>query len=341
MDIFIVNAMPRPETLDDLRQYLVDKIPALFRTLKAWEDELTVQEGQTMGGTFMEDVRGFMVLEQEWACTDALLVLQKEQVPVAWSILNLKESICYDKQVNAAIMKELGWKKYGDDANMPDMPYLGEEGLKRTKWVCYNMSSPNPLIEGTNRPGEPIYAWDLHAVSQPHPNFDEAKGFQDDRLQIFHPTFKSRMLIDHALGEWDNVGLRGEVNRFRHWANEQDKKYQRHTELEAEILHTEQEYHTSTHYLVQARSTSRVSNQTFTHAIQMQAPISQPHLPSPIPNHTLLFTASPGPIEGPNTPPKEGQAQEVALLPHLWSQRRPHQPQVQKPLLMVQQWRTH
>jgi hypothetical protein len=65
MDIFMVNATPRPETMDDLSQYLVDKIPAIFGTLKAWEDELTVQEGQTVGGTFMEDVGGFMVLERE------------------------------------------------------------------------------------------------------------------------------------------------------------------------------------------------------------------------------------------------------------------------------------
>jgi hypothetical protein len=103
------------------------------------------------------------------------------------------------------------------------------------------------------------------------------------------------------------VGLRGETNRFRHWANEQDKKYQRHIELEAEILHAEQEYHASAHYLVQAHGASRVGNQTFTHAIQMPAPISRPHPPSPVPNHTLLFTASPGPIERPNNP-MDGQS---------------------------------
>jgi hypothetical protein len=250
MDIFMVNATPRPETLDDISQYLVNKVPALFGTLKAWEDELSPQEGPPVGGAFMEDVRGFTVPEREQTHTNTLLILQEEQVPVAQSAVNLKQSIHYDKQVNAAIMKELGWKKYGNNANTPDVPYMGEEGLKRTKWVCYDLSQPNPFIEGTERPGEPIYARDLHATPQPHPNFNEAKGFQDDRLQIFHPAFKSRMLVDHALGELDDMGLRGEVLRFRHWANKQDKKYQQCTELEAEILHTEQEYHTSTHYLV-------------------------------------------------------------------------------------------
>jgi hypothetical protein len=63
MDIFMVNATPRPETLDNLSKYLVNKIPAIFGTLKAWEDEITVQEGQTMGGTFIEDVRGFTIPE--------------------------------------------------------------------------------------------------------------------------------------------------------------------------------------------------------------------------------------------------------------------------------------
>jgi hypothetical protein len=141
-------------------------------------------------------------------------------VPVARSVENLKRSICSDKHINIAIMKELGWKLYSDDTNMPDVSYLKNGGLKRTRWVCYNLSGPNPLIEGTNGPGEDIYACDLHAAPQPCPNFDKAKGFQDDRLQIFYPTSKSRMLVNRALGELDDVGLRGEVIRFRHWANE-------------------------------------------------------------------------------------------------------------------------
>jgi hypothetical protein len=197
MDIFMVNTTPRPETLDDLSQYMVDKIPAIFGTLKAWEDELTVQKGQTMGGTFVEDVGGFTIPERERTRTNALLILPKEQVPMARSALNLKQSIHYDKHVNAAIMKELGWKKYGDDFDLPDIPYLGEGGgLQRTKWVRYNLSGPNPLVEGTDGPDENIYTQDLHAVPQAHPNFDEAKGFQNDRLQIFHLAFKSRMLVD-------------------------------------------------------------------------------------------------------------------------------------------------
>jgi hypothetical protein len=65
MDIFMVNATPRPETLADLNRYLVDKIPALFGMLKAWEDELSLhkQEGPRMEGAFVEDVRGFMIPE--------------------------------------------------------------------------------------------------------------------------------------------------------------------------------------------------------------------------------------------------------------------------------------
>jgi hypothetical protein len=177
MDIFMVNATPRPETVDDLSQYLVDKILAIFGTLKAWEDELTVQERQAVGGTFMEDVGGFMVLEREWAHTNALFVLQEKQMPMAWPAVEIRETAHYDKQVNAAIMKELGWKRYGDDANMPDVPYMGEEGLRRTKWVRYDLSTFNPTVKGTNGPGELIYAQDLHATPQSHPNFNEARGF--------------------------------------------------------------------------------------------------------------------------------------------------------------------
>jgi hypothetical protein len=220
-------------------------------------------------------------------------------------------------------MKELGWKKYGDDANTPDVPYAGEGELKRTKWVRYDLSSPNPLVKGTNGPGEPIYARDLHAAPQPNPNFNEAKGFQDDRLQIFHPAFKSRMLVDRALGELGDVGLRGETNRFRHWANERDKKHQQRIELEAEILHAEQEYHASAHYLVRAHGASRVGNQTLTHAIQMPAPISRLCPTSPIPNHTPLFTASPGPIKGTHSP-TDGQSEVTPTRSQKGKRKRLH-----------------
>jgi hypothetical protein len=228
MDIFIVNATPRSETLANLNRYLVDKIPVLFVTLKAWEDKLSLhrQEGPRMKGTFVEDVRGFTLLERTQAHTHAQVILQEEQVPVARLVLNLKKLLHHNKVLDKAIMKELGWKKYGDNTNTPDVPYIGEGGLRKTKWVCYDTRSPNPIIEGTNGPDDPIYTQDLHAAPQLHPNFNEAKGFQDDRLQIFHPTFKSRPLVDHALGELDDMGLRGEVNRFRYWANEQDKKHQ-------------------------------------------------------------------------------------------------------------------
>ena len=217
---------------------------------------------------------------------------------MARQTLGLAQSLRHGKAIDAAIMKELGWKQCGDHADTPNVPYVGERGLTNTKWVRYDMRSPNPVIEGTNGPDDPIYTRDLHAVPQRHPNFDEAKGFQDDRLQIFHPAFRSRPLVDRALGELDDVGLKGEVTRFRYWANERDKKCQRCIELEAELLHTEQEYHASAHYLVRARGASRVGTQTFRNAIQMPSPISRPRPPSPTPNHTPLFTASPGPDAG-------------------------------------------
>jgi hypothetical protein len=68
LDIFMVNATRQPETLADLSKYLVDKIPVIFRTLKAWEDELIPhkhhQEGLPQKGAFMEDVGGFTIPER-------------------------------------------------------------------------------------------------------------------------------------------------------------------------------------------------------------------------------------------------------------------------------------
>jgi hypothetical protein len=131
------------------------------------------------------------------------------------------------------------------------------------------------------------------------------------------------MLIDCALGELDDVGLRGETNRFRHWANKRDKKYQQRIELEAEILRTEQEYHASAHYLVRAHGASRVGNQTFTHAIQMPTPISRLRPTSSIPNHTPLFTASPGPVKGTNSP-TDGQSKAVPTRVQKGKHKRSH-----------------
>jgi hypothetical protein len=71
--------------------------------------------------------------------------------------MNLKKSICHNKAFDEAIMKELGWKKYGDNANTPDVPYMGENRLKRTKWVRYDLNKPNPVIKGTDGLDDPTY----------------------------------------------------------------------------------------------------------------------------------------------------------------------------------------
>ena len=89
-------------------------------------------------------------------------------------------------------------------------------------------------------------------------------------------------------------------------------------------MHTEQEYHASTHYLVCTHGASRVGNQTFTHAIQMPAPLSRPRPTSPALNHTPLFTASPGPIKGPNTPPKDGQGKVAFTCAQKGKHKRSH-----------------
>jgi hypothetical protein len=87
LDIFMVNATRRPETLANLSKYLVDKIPAIFGTLKAWENELIphkqYQEGLPQTGAFMEDIGGFTLPERTRPHTNALPLLQKEQVLVA------------------------------------------------------------------------------------------------------------------------------------------------------------------------------------------------------------------------------------------------------------------
>jgi hypothetical protein len=64
----------------------------------------------------------------------------------------------------------------------------------------------------------PVYCRDLHADPKPLPNFNDAKGFQDNQLQVFFPEFRSCRLVDRALGEVGDMGLTAEVHRlYTYW----------------------------------------------------------------------------------------------------------------------------
>jgi hypothetical protein len=151
------------------------------------------------------------MLEDSQTCTYAQVLLQEEQVLMARLILNLKKSIHHNKKLDKAIMKELGWKKYGDDADTPNIPYMAEGGLNKTKWVHYDTRSPNPVIEGTNGPDDPIYMQDLHAAPQLHPNFNKAKVFKitDYRYSTL-PSGADPLSIMHW-ESWVTWGLEGKL----------------------------------------------------------------------------------------------------------------------------------
>jgi hypothetical protein len=92
------------------------------------------------------------------------------------------------------LMKGGGWVKYS--ANTPHVLYETNHGTQTCQWVRYDLAAANPQVEGSNGIDCPVYCQDLHADPQPLPNFNDAKGFQDNQLQVFFPGFGSCHLID-------------------------------------------------------------------------------------------------------------------------------------------------
>jgi hypothetical protein len=75
-------------------------------------------------------------------------------------------------------MKAGGWVEYS--ANTPRVLYENEHGTHECRWVQYDIAAANPQIKGSNGMDCPIYRCDLHTDPKPLPNFNDAKGFQDD-----------------------------------------------------------------------------------------------------------------------------------------------------------------
>jgi hypothetical protein len=81
-------------------------------------------------------------------------------------------------RIDKELMKAGGWVEYS--TNTPCVLYENEHGTQECWWVQYDIATANPQVEGSNGMDCPIYYHDLHADPKPLPNFNDAKGFQDN-----------------------------------------------------------------------------------------------------------------------------------------------------------------
>src|SRR5882672_8396569 len=99
---------------------------------------------------------------------------------------------------------------------------MDDDTIDTCRWVWYELNRNNPCALGTQGMVRPIYEQELHANPCPAPNFSEPHQFHDDALQVFHYNHGSRALVDQALTQLGDVGLEGEVARYRFLMKERD-----------------------------------------------------------------------------------------------------------------------
>jgi hypothetical protein len=186
--------------------------------------------------------------------------------------------------------------------NTPRVLYENEHGTHECRWVWYDIAATNPQIEGSNRMDCPVYRHNLHADPKPLPNFNDAKGFQDDQLQVFFLGFGSRRLVDRALGEVGDMGLTAEVHRLCTFWKLQDGLYKQRAELEAELLLAEESYLVTAHYLTCTRGPSHIGEQIFNFPTEETTLLGQRHYPSPAPTRIPPIVTSQGPADRTNSP---------------------------------------
>ena len=135
-------------------------------------------------------------------------------------------------------MRNLGWVEY--DAMKRDSIRVAYQTNNNTidtcRWVRYELNRSNPHALGTQGMVRPIYKQELHANPRPAPNFSEPCQFCNNTLQIFHYNHGSHALVDCTLIQLGDIGLEGEVARYRFLMEEHDNLALRHQRIDWEDL---------------------------------------------------------------------------------------------------------
>jgi len=143
-----------------------------------------------------------------------------------------------NKQTEDGIMRNLGWVEY--DAMQRNSVWVAyqtnDDTIDTCRWVRYELNRSNPCALGMQGMIRPIYEQELHANPHPAPNFSEPRQFRDDTLQVFHYNHGSHALVDRALAQLRDIGLEGEVARYRFLMEERDNLALHHQRINREDL---------------------------------------------------------------------------------------------------------
>src|SRR5579863_575742 len=122
------------------------------------------------------------------------------------------------------------------------------------------------MIEGIFSFGDRRYKQRLRPRPYPAPNFTNPGLFQDDYLEIFRADHQSRQLVDRAIQQLQDPGLRAEV-RTTQFLWEQQKHLQREQErLTTAITICNVAIINSAQHLASARGPSRIATQVIHYA---------------------------------------------------------------------------
>jgi len=136
------------------------------------------------------------------------------------------------------IMRSLEWVEYDPmQCDSIRVAYqTNDNTIDTCRWVRYELNRNNPHALGTQGMIRPIYKQELHANPHPAPNFSEPHQFRNNALQVFHYNHGSCTLVDQALTQLGDIGLEGEVARYRFLIEEHDNLALRHQRINQEDL---------------------------------------------------------------------------------------------------------
>jgi hypothetical protein len=220
-EIFWTAHLPSvPEHSNDIDEHDTTNYACLHGALRAYREELAPHTVEHELAPVAEDKEDDRTEEEE----RGRIVLEEIGIPGNYvdSPEQSDDGQVMDKDDER--MMSFGWVKYDPFSKESTRVDYKEGGTRHTcKWIRYDVKALNPQVEGCQGPVTKIYSRDLHANPHAAPNFTEPRFFQDDSLQIFHPTHVSRSLVDRAIGDLHDPGLEADISRFRYYMGERDQ----------------------------------------------------------------------------------------------------------------------
>ena len=130
-------------------------------------------------------------------------------------------------------------------------------GTVRAKYIRYRRHLPVPEIDSTMGIGHPVHTEPLRL---PHLGDANRTLLMAPQQRTFDPGMLTSNLIDQALEQIDDWGLKAEVDRYRFNVDQMEAKHKTMVQLRAEIQGVTEDIHSSIYRLSQADAYQRIKN---------------------------------------------------------------------------------